>query len=121
MSDSSEQSTPVFDTKIASALNKAGQEALEPFAEQMFTDRGGEWYGIVRLTHKERNERVRTDGDYDYVQKTGIVRILDIEVMPEADSHTAHALMKRVRDRRLADAESEALHAEDGLFANGAP
>lgn len=116
MSDSAEQSTPVFETKLACALHKGGREALEPFSEAFFTDRGGEWVAVVRLTHKERTERVKTEGEYDYVQKTAILRIEDLEVMPEEDSHAAYALMKRVRDARKAREDNEFLTDPDGLF-----
>lgn len=116
MSDA-EQSTPVFETKLASALRKNGREALEPFAEKFFTERGGEWVAVVRLTHKERHEKVKTDGDYDYVEKTAILRIEDIEVMPEKDSHAAYALMQRVRDGRKAQDMNEAMSDPNGLFS----
>lgn len=107
-----EQSTPMFKTKLAGALNKNGREALEEFGEKFFTKRGGEWVAVVRLTHKERNERVKTDDEYDYVEKTAILRIEDLEVMPEEDAHTAYALMARVRDARKA----KELADPDGLF-----
>ena len=116
MSDA-EQSTPVFETKLASALYKSGREALEPFAEKFFTERGGEWVAVVRLTHKERHEKVKTDGDYDYVEKTTTLRIEDIEVMPEKDSHAAYALMQRVRDARKAQEQNEHLTDPNGLFS----
>lgn len=115
MSDA-EQSTPVFETKLASALHKGGREALEPFAEKFFTERGGEWIAVVRLTHKERGERVKTEGEYDYVQKTAILKIEDLEVMPERDSHTAYALMQRVRDARRSAEENTFMSDPDGLF-----
>lgn len=115
MSDA-EQSTPVYETKLASALHKGGREALEPFGEKFFNQRGGEWVAIVRLTHKERNERVKTEGEYDYVEKTGILRIEDLEIMPERDSHTAYALMQRVRDARKAEEENTLMADPDGLF-----
>lgn len=111
-----EQSTPVFETRLASALHKGGREALEPMGEKFFNQRGGEWVAVVRLSHKERNERVKTEGDYDYVQKTAILKIEDLEVMPEEDSHTAYALMGRVRDARKAREENEILHDPEGLF-----
>lgn len=106
-----EQSTPEFKTKLAGALRKSGREALAEFGEKFFTERGGEWVAVVRLTHKERHERVKTD-EYDYVEKTAILRIEDLEVMPEEDAHTAYALMARVRDARKAAQVAD----PDGLF-----
>lgn len=118
MSDA-EQSTPVFATKLASALHQGGREALEPFAEKFFTERGGEWVAVVRLSHKERGERVKTEGEYDYVEKTAILKIEDLEVMPERDSHQAYALMKRVRDARKAQEENTLMADPNGLFGEG--
>lgn len=113
-----EQDKPEFKTKLAGALTKEGRQALEPFAEAFFTERGGEWLAVVRMSHKERTEKVTTGGDHDEVEKTATVRIEDIEVMSGEHIKAAYELMGRVRQERQEYQESQAMADPNGLFGD---
>ncbi|WP_435111650.1 hypothetical protein [Nocardiopsis synnemataformans] len=115
MSDA-EQSTPEFAVKLLGSLPKASREALEPHEAAMFSERGGEWIVIARLGHKSRQEDIRTDGEYDYVLKTTLLKILELEVISSPDSEAAYAMLNRSKERRTRALQDAALHDEGSLF-----
>ena len=78
-------------------------EALEGFAQDMFSSPTGTWLAVVEMSHVKRTETVETDDDYDFVSREVEVRISRLEVAGSVeDQEAAQALLHALTDRRKA-------------------
>ena len=86
--------------KIESKVRKAVAEALEVWAGHMFTDQSGQWTAVVTFGHGARSEEVKTEDDFDYLETTVKLRILDAEVVTGPHKEAAEKAAQDSRTQR---------------------
>lgn len=82
-----------FDSKVLTDV----AEALEPFATEMFKQRGGRWVAVVEFGHAERTE----PGPEEDKNPTVKIRVTSIEVAAdEVTGGRLRGMQKEMYERR---------------------
>jgi hypothetical protein len=99
--------------KLKGQLLKRVNEALQPFAERMYADRGHRWVALVELDGVERIEVDEIDDDGDtYTGYTVVLRIAHVEIADGNAEEPVRQALRALWARRTADGTLDAPLAE---------
>src|SRR5690554_2414160 len=64
------QENHMAEIKLDPKVRKAVADALEIWASSMFDNQTGEWTAVITFGHGARTEEVKTEDDFDYLERT---------------------------------------------------